>query len=152
MFEAQSCGYTMHVLQRVKGMKPSKAVAQTSPSTLSPSNGGNVHHEQGVDEILQLHMMLSIVDTPTPFREAGEPLSPGTMILATGDGAEAEFSDGFFNHVLRALKHGWCVEIVGFQRNMNQVWNEHAIPAEWRTRFRKIPLDDFAEELLAGFR
>lgn len=119
---------------------------------LSPGNGWNVHHEQGVDELLQLHMLQSIVDTPPLFGEFGEPLSPGTMVLATGDGAEAEFSDGFFNHVRRALKHGWRVEVVGFQHNMNQVWDEQAIPDEWRAQFRLIFLDDFAEELLASFR
>lgn len=152
MFEAQSSGYTMHILQRVKGSKPSKQLTQTPPSNFSPNNIGNVHHEQAVDEILQLHMLQSIIDTPTSCSESGEPLSPGTIVLATGDGAEAEFSDGFFNNALRALRHGWCVEIVGFQRNMNQVWNEQAIPAEWRANFRKIFLDGFAEELLASFR
>ncbi|KAJ4387752.1 hypothetical protein N0V93_008353 [Gnomoniopsis smithogilvyi] len=154
MFEAQSSGYTMHILQRVKGPKPSKInLAQSSsPSMLSPQNGWNVHHEQGVDELLQLHMLQSIVDTPTPFTETGEALPPGTMVLATGDGAEAEFSDGFFNHVLRALKHGWCVEVVGFRHNMNQLWDEQAIPVVWRAQFRIIYLDDFGEELLASFR
>lgn len=156
MFEAQSSGYTMHILQRVKGPKPSKvAMAQSSsasPSMLSPQNGWNVHHEQGVDELLQLHMLQSIVDTPTPFNDSGQALPPGTMVLATGDGAEAEFSDGFFNHVLRALKHGWCVEVVGFRHNMNQVWDKQAIPAVWRSQFRIIFLDGFAEELLASFR
>lgn len=156
MFDAQTSGYTMHVLQRVKGPKPSKIMAaqsSSSPSMLSPQNGWNVHHEQGVDELLQLHMLQSIVDTPTPVSQSGdgEPLPPGTMVLATGDGAEAEFSDGFFNHVLRALKHGWCVEVVGFRHNMNQLWDEQAIPAVWRAQFRIIYLDEFAEELLASF-
>lgn len=153
MFDAQSSGYTMHILQRVRGPKPSKAIAHSfSPSRLSPQNGWTVHHEQGVDELLQLHMLQSIVDTPTLFSEFGEPLPPGTMVLATGDGAEAEFSDGFFNHVLRALKHGWCVEVVGFRHNMNQLWDEQAIPVVWRGQFRIIYLDEFAEELLASFR
>lgn len=169
MFDAQSSGYTMHILQRVKGPKPSKlaaamglgqataaaaavAASSASPSMLSPQNGWNVHHEQGVDELLQLHMLQSIVDTPTPLHhQSGQALPPGTMVLATGDGAEAEFSDGFFNHVLRALKHGWCVEVVGFRHNMNQVWDEQAIPPVWRSQFRIIFLDDFAEELLASF-
>lgn len=108
----------------------------------------NVHHEQAVDEILQLHMVQSIVDTPVPVGAD----TPGIMVLATGDGAQTPYADGFHAQVERALKHGWFVEVVSFRQNMSRMWDESNIAPEWRSRFTRIELDPFAEELLASFR
>ncbi|CAN8104802.1 unnamed protein product [Discula destructiva] len=153
MNDAESNGYTVHILQRVKGAKPSKTLPNPLNKPPSPPVVTNAHHEQAVDEILQLHMMESIVDN-APTRSAnGQILAPpGTIVLATGDGAPTDFSDGFFSQVMRALNCGWYVEVVGFSRNMNKVWSESKIPKEWRGHFRTIALDPFAEELLESFR
>lgn len=148
ILEAEHQGYTAHILQRVKGAKPSMQAPSSNPSKAnaadSPVYG---HHEQGVDEILQLHMAQSIIDTDMPIGAD----SPGVMVLATGDGAQTPYGDGFLAQILRALRAGWFVEVVSFQKNMSHVWEKHNIPAEWRSRFTKIELDPFAEELLVSF-
>lgn len=157
MKEAEMCGYDMNILQRVTGPKP-----KTSPHITRmpmPASGAldeesddygpwcppmqvaMKHREQGVDEILHLKMVQSILDAP----------KPGTMVLATGDAAEAEFSDGFLSNVERALERGWNVELVGWRRNISGAWRNQAFQAKWAVgQFRLIELDDFAEELL-GF-
>jgi hypothetical protein len=157
MKEAESCGYDMNILQRVTGPKPksnphitkmpmpaSGALDEESDDYgpwCPPIQVAMKHREQGVDEILHLKMVQSILDAPRP----------GTMVLATGDAAEAEFSDGFLSNVERALERGWNVELVGWRRNISGAWRNEAFLAKWAVgQFRLIELDDFAEELL-GF-
>lgn len=157
MKEAQLCGYDMSILQRVTGPKPktnphitkmpmpaSGALDEESDDYgpwCPPIQVAMKHREQGVDEILHLKMVQSILDAPRP----------GTMVLATGDAAEAEFSDGFLSNVERALERGWNVELVGWRRNISGAWRNEAFQAKWAVgQFRLIELDDFAEELL-GF-
>lgn len=161
MMEAEMCGYDMNILQRVTGPKqpktsPNPNVTPKMPMFASgaldeesddygpwcpPIQVAMKHREQGVDEILHLKMVQSILDAPRP----------GTMVLATGDAAEAEFSDGFLSNVERALERGWNVELVGWRRNISGAWRNQAFLAKWAVgQFRLIELDDFAEELL-GF-
>lgn len=158
MKEAELCGYDMNILQRVTGSKPklfsphitkmpmpaSGALDEESDDYgpwCPPMQVAMKHREQGVDEILHLKMVQSILDAPRP----------GTMVLATGDAAEAEFSDGFLSNVERALERGWNVELVGWRRNISGAWRNAAFQAKWAVgQFRLIELDDFAEELL-GF-
>lgn len=151
MTDAETLGYTAHILKRVKGVKPSKMTSSTPAKAASPAPA-NSHHEQAVDEILQLHMLESIIDTPAAPTSGSSTEERPTMVLASGDGAPTDFSAGFFAQVMRALRNGWNVEVVGFSRNMNRIWNERQIPEQWRSRFRKIALDPFAEELLMSFR
>lgn len=158
MKEAQLCGYDMNILQRVTGPKPKASNPHITKMPM-PASGAldeesddygpwcppiqvaMKHREQGVDEILHLKMVQSILDAPRP----------GTMVLATGDAAEAEFSDGFLSNVERALERGWNVELVGWRRNISGAWRNEAFQAKWAVgQFRLIELDDFAEELL-GF-
>ena len=94
--------------------------------------------EQGVDEIIHLKMMESLVDTETP----------STMVLATGDAAQAEYSEGFLRMAERALKKGWKVELVSWSKNISQAYKKAAWTKKWDGRFRVIELDDYAEELL----
>lgn len=158
MMEAELCGYDMNILQRVTGPKPKPSNPHITKMPM-PASGAldeesddygpwcppiqvaMKHREQGVDEILHLKMVQSILDAP----------NPGTMVLATGDAAEAEFSDGFLSNVERALERGWNVELVGWRRNISGAWRNEAFLAKWAVgQFRLIELDDFAEELL-GF-
>jgi hypothetical protein len=94
--------------------------------------------EQGVDEILHLKILESIVDTDVP----------GTMVLATGDAAQAEYSGGFMVMAERALKKGWNVELVSWSKNISAMYTKRAWTEAWGDRFRIVLLDDYAEELL----
>ena len=94
--------------------------------------------EQGVDEILHLKILESVVDND----------EPATMIIATGDAAQAEYSDGFMARVLRALKKGWKVELVSWSANISKMYLRSQFREEWGENFKTVFLDDFAEELL----
>ncbi|TKA69739.1 hypothetical protein B0A55_05271 [Friedmanniomyces simplex] len=94
--------------------------------------------EQGVDEILHLKMLESIVDSE----------APSTIVLATGDAAQAEYSPGFMAMVERALRKGWKVELVSWSKNISGMYRKPEWLATWREMFRVVYLDDYAEELL----
>ena len=94
--------------------------------------------EQGVDEILHLKMCQSILDTDVP----------STMVLATGDGAEAEMSDGFLAHVERALKRGWRVELISWRQQTNGGYRNKKFRTKWAEQFKIIELDEFVEDLI----
>ena len=94
--------------------------------------------EQGVDEILHLKMCQSILDTDVP----------STMVLATGDGAQAEMSDGFLAHVERALKRGWKVELISWRQQTNGGYRNKKFRTKWGEQFKIIELDEFVEDLI----
>jgi hypothetical protein len=94
--------------------------------------------EQGVDEILHLKMCQSIIDAEVPT----------TIVLATGDGAEAEHSDGFLAQVERALKKGWKVELLSWKQQINGGYKNKHFRAKWSDKFRIIELDDYLESLI----
>jgi hypothetical protein len=94
--------------------------------------------EQGVDEILHLKMCQSIIDAEVPT----------TIVLATGDGAEAEHSDGFLAHVERALKKGWKVELLSWRQQLNGGYKNTKFRKKWDGQFRVIELDDYLECLM----
>lgn len=94
--------------------------------------------EQGVDEMLHLQMLQSIIDVE----------QPATMVLATGDAAQAEYSDGFMAMAERALNKGWTVELVTWAWNVNGLYKNAGFRRKWGERFRIVELDAFAEELL----
>lgn len=158
MLEAEGLGYEMNILQRVRGAKKSVQNLFLDPVSLanspyapppylnntSDSEDGAASHragwrEQAVDEILHLKMMQSLLDTE----------KPATIVLCTGDAAEAEFSDGFLRNVERALSRGWYVEVVGWRDTMADAWFQKSFRQEHGWRFRTVVLDDVVEELLA---
>ncbi|KAM3414274.1 hypothetical protein BST61_g10928 [Cercospora zeina] len=94
--------------------------------------------EQGVDEILHLKMLESILDYEVP----------STMVLATGDAAQAEYSQGFMAMAERALKKGWTIELISWSKNISKAYLKSNWTGAWDGRFKIIYLDDFAEELL----
>ena len=94
--------------------------------------------EQGVDESLHLKMCQSIIDCEMP----------STMVLATGDGAGAEYSDGFLAHVERALKKGWCVELVSWRQQTSSGYKNKKFRTKWGERFKIIELDDFLAHMI----
>lgn len=94
--------------------------------------------EQGVDEILHLKILESLVDND----------KPSTIVLATGDAAQAEYSEGFMAMAERALRKGWTVELVSWSKNISKTYLKSQWEHAWDGRFRIIYLDDYAEELL----
>ncbi|KAF1963489.1 hypothetical protein CC80DRAFT_521488 [Byssothecium circinans] len=112
--------------------------SETGPGAVSTPLSAPKWVEQGVDELLHLKMCQSIIDTEVPT----------TMVLATGDGAEAEHSDGFLAQVERALKKGWKVELVSWRQQTNGGYKNKRFRAKWGDRFRIIELDDYLEGLI----
>lgn len=159
LLEAERAGYEMNVLQRVKGSKKTlrryssyqgqqgqQQHQQSSGAMYMSDHGsgaaGAGFREQGVDELLHLKMAQSLLDTP----------APATMVLATGDAAEAEFSDGFHRNVVRALERGWHVEVIGWRDNMSSAWLRESFVRRWARQFRVCCLDALVEELVAGYQ
>lgn len=129
--------------RRSNSYKNGNSTGDSGGSGSETSNTGPVfapekYVEQGVDEILHLKMMESIVDTE----------QPATIVLATGDAAQAEYSQGFLKMAERALKKGWKVELVSWSKNISQLYKKAAWQKQWGGRFRIIELDTYAEELL----
>ena len=83
-------------------------------------------------------MCESIIDTDVP----------GTLVLASGDGAIGEFSEGFLRTVERALKKGWKVELVTFSANISRSYTDKTFRRLWNRQFTIIHLDQYVEELL----
>lgn len=153
MQEAKDLDYEMCIMQRVaKAVMPTtknKRLSTQEPEwTASDANSSSEETflgqlkqgEQGVDEVLHLKMLQSAVDD-----------EPGTAVLATGDAAEAEFSDGFKRNVERLLNKGWNVEILGWSKGISKAWREAEFVAQYGDRVRVIELDIFVEELFGAW-
>jgi hypothetical protein len=148
--EAETLGYEANILDRVHKVKcttprrnnksrkiPGSGSQGTSggPETVAPS--GERWVEQGVDEILHLKILESLLDTD----------EPATIVLATGDAAVAEFSGGFMRMVERALQRGWSVELVSFTQVTSYAYRKKEFRAKWGDRFKMVELDTYIEEL-----
>ncbi|KAI4279018.1 MAG: hypothetical protein LQ337_000625 [Flavoplaca oasis] len=163
--EAKLIGYETNILDRVhkaKELTPRQKKYQSSrgqnanaSSGANGTSGGSGSEtnaaaavlyakekwvEQAVDEILHLKILESVVDAK----------QPSTMVLATGDAAEAEYSQGFLRMVERALEKGWKVELVSFRKNTSGMYKRKEFRTKWKNKFKTVELDDFVEELL-GF-
>lgn len=148
--EAERLGYEANILGRVfkaKHITPRKSKFRKTPSPGSRERAGCSETnsaaqerwvEQGVDEILHLKILESLVDTDEPT----------TIVLATGDAAEAEYSDGFMKMVERALQRGWSVELVSFLQTTSFAYRKEEFRAKWGDRFKMINLEEYIEELL----
>ncbi|KAK5809750.1 hypothetical protein F5H01DRAFT_347454 [Linnemannia elongata] len=96
---------------------PPTTTATTVTATGSGSNGGGSQGEQGVDELLHLKMLETLLDH-----------EPSTIVLATGDGGDSEFGGGGFYAVIkRALNRGWHVEIVSWEDQLSGVYLQLAL-------------------------
>ena len=152
LFEAENLDYEMNILQRVpKPVTPALnrkkgrgALRDADTSGHDTSSGDDVvimgpmkQGEQGVDELLHLKILQSALDNP----------SCGTIVLATGDAAQAEYSDGFKKNIERVLGFGWNIELYGWGRNISLQWRDPQFTNKWGSKFRIIELDDFCEEL-----
>lgn len=147
--EAQTLGYETNILDRVHKVKhvnrrPGKRRNNTGYASQQGNRGPEMASdskerwvEQGVDEILHLKMLESLLDTD----------EPATMVLASGDAAAAEYSGGFMRMVERALQHGWNVEVVSFSQVTSYSYRKKEFRAKWGKQFRLIALDRYVEEL-----
>ncbi|KAL9002908.1 MAG: hypothetical protein Q9188_004199 [Gyalolechia gomerana] len=152
--EAKSIGYEINILNRVlkaKELTPrqQKFSSRTNGNTSATANGTSGGSgsettaakekwvEQAVDEILHLKILESVIDAK----------EPSTMVLATGDAAEAEYSQGFLRMAERALEKGWKVELVSFKKNMSGMYKRKEFRTKWKGGFKIVELDDYLEEL-----
>ena len=155
--EARTLGYETNILDRVhKAKELTDRQKYFSSHKKSPSKGGEFSTgsgsetgpgaatyadkkwvEQAVDEILHLKMMESIVDCS----------EPGTMILASGDAAEAEYSGGFLKMVERSLAKGWKVEVACFRANTSGMYRKKDFREKWAGKFSLVELDAFVDVL-----
>lgn len=149
--EAKVLGYETNILERVhkaKELTPrqkkyaSRSGGDTSGSETTTgvtSRRAEKWVEQAVDEILHLKILESLID----FSD-----KTSTIVLATGDAAEAEYSGGFLRMVERALEKGWMVELVSFRLNTSSLYRRKEFRAKWGAMFKWIELDDYAEMLI----
>ena len=153
--EAKLIGYETNILDRVhkaKELTPRQKKyqslngantalsGQSSGSETGPTHAPEKWVEQAVDEILHLKILESVVDAKVP----------STIVLATGDAAEAEYSGGFLKMVERALEKGWKVELVSFKHNTSGAYRKRDFRSKWGTAFKTVELDEFVEELLGA--
>ncbi|RUS29172.1 hypothetical protein BC938DRAFT_480964 [Jimgerdemannia flammicorona] len=149
--DAETAGYEVSILHRV--LKPrsphssssssdteTDAVPLSWPKAKAKTKSLPVMRgEQCVDELLQLKIMESLLDHE----------SPATLVMATGDGKPAEFSQGgFYATVVRALKRGWRVEVVSWKRQLSKNFLEgEEIRKFMGSTYEIVLLDRFAREL-----
>lgn len=148
--EAERLGYEASILERVhkvKAITPRRNIksrknpgsssqgGSSGPETVAAS--GERWVEQGVDEILHLKILESILDTE----------HPATIVLATGDAAVAEFSGGFMKMVERGLQRGWNVELVSFSQGTSYAYRKKEFRIRWGDQFKLVELDRYLEEL-----
>lgn len=146
--DARDIGYETNILDRVhkaKELTPrQKRYNNGAGTTSSGSETTAVMYapekwvEQAVDEILHLKILESVVDAE----------EPSTIVLATGDAAEAEYSQGFLKMVERAMTKGWKVELCSFRKNISGAYRKKEFRGRWGKQFKIIELDDFIEELI----
>ncbi|KKY26913.1 hypothetical protein UCRPC4_g01379 [Phaeomoniella chlamydospora] len=152
--QARSLGYETNILERVhkaKALKKNDRLADQTPAKNGNTTSGGASSgsetntlgpakwvEQAVDEILHLKILESIVDAD----------KPGTIVLATGDAAMAEYSGGFLRMVERALSKGWVVELASFSAGLSSMYKRHVFRNQWGPMFKIIELDDVVEYML----
>jgi hypothetical protein len=149
IMEAKMYGYELNILERVSKPQPvgtpkkkrggtGSGYATSGSASELPSTFRTAFIEQGVDEILQMKLLESLVDTN----------KPSIIVLASGDAAEAEFSGGFLKNVERALDKGWKVELAAWKDGLNAEYRSEKFLKRWEGKFKIIELDEFCEEML----
>ncbi|RMZ88086.1 hypothetical protein DV736_g4682, partial [Chaetothyriales sp. CBS 134916] len=150
--QAKELGFETNILERVhkaKKLTPRQkkfSGRSGGDTSASETNTGSTPRaqrwvEQAVDEILHLKILESLIDYSD---------KPSTIVLATGDAAEAEYSGGFLRMVERALEKGWIVELVSFKLNTSNLYKRKDFRRKWGAMFKWIQLDEYAETLIAS--
>lgn len=138
--QLRKLGYQVDVRERKLLLDdPVSPIKRGYRSSRGSAPNDNAHYvEDLVDETLQTRIYESVME---------DFANPGTLVLATGDGKAAKFSDGFFACANRALKMGWNVEVISWQTSLSSVWTDPTWTRHWGDRFRLIRLDWFMDEL-----
>lgn len=116
---------------------------QTSSEVSGSTPQRSRYREEAVDELLQLKLLQTILDTP-----------PATIVLATGDGASSQFNpDGFVGCVRRAVDRGWMVELVAWEEGVSRAWKDlerdvNIRGARAKGGFRIVGLERWVGELV----
>ncbi|EKD18799.1 hypothetical protein MBM_03041 [Drepanopeziza brunnea f. sp. 'multigermtubi' MB_m1] len=151
--DAKLLEYEVNILARVakprQTTKPRKAKRGTGygfvtsgySSASECTTARLVMQEQGVDEILHMKILESLVDNE----------KPSTIVLASGDAAEAEYSGGFLKMVERALQKNWKVEIVAWSSGLSFEYRRRDFLKKWEGKLKIINLDTYCEEMLAMY-
>lgn len=128
--KAGQAGYEVSVLKRVKSDTQTDFSDYQSPFEMEK--------EQCVDELLHLKILESLLDYH----------APATLVLASGDGKDAEyFEGGFHKCVIKALERGWKVEIISWKRQLSQNFLNKKFLSKWEGLYHVVFLDWFATEL-----
>jgi hypothetical protein len=135
ILEARELGYETSILERVEKERTTATGSASSGSESAATKRRKV--EQAVDEICHLKILESVLD-----------YDPGTIVLASGDGAAGEYSPGFFKVIERCLMRGWTIELVAFKRCLSSFYRDREFKKKWKDQFRFVALDGFAEDLL----
>lgn len=102
--------------------------------------------EEAVDELLQLKLLQTLLDTPSP------PPPGSTIVLASGDAAKSQFNpEGFLGCVRKAVERGWNVEVVGWDEGRSRAYGELANEVVERGlggALNIISLDKWGKDLL----
>ncbi|VUC34576.1 unnamed protein product [Clonostachys rosea] len=147
--ELRRLGYHVDVRERKPVVGDPKPHTKTQSSSKHPrkrkTGAAPAHHhddtryvEDLVDETLQTRIGESVMEY---FQDQG------TLVLATGDGKPAKYSDGFFAYADRALRMGWNVELVSWNLGLSSSWVDPEWTKKWGPRFRLIQLDEFLDDL-----
>lgn len=95
--------------------------------------------EQGCDPLLQATLLRAICDAARAPKNSG---GPGTLVLATGDGAGAMRGEGFFADLQRAHDLGWQVEVLAWRDSA------HCAMRTWVERVGNfVALDDYFDSI-----
>lgn len=102
--------------------------------------------EEAVDELLQLKLLQTLLDTPAP------PPLGSTIVLASGDAAKSQFNpEGFLGCVRKAVDRGWNVEVVGWDEGRSRAYADLANEVNARGvggMLNIISLDRWGKDLL----
>ncbi|CAG8445971.1 14454_t:CDS:2 [Acaulospora morrowiae] len=138
--KAEKAGYEVSVLKRVKrsalddGNSPQLDIISEN----QPLNPFEMEKEQCVDELIHLKILESLLDYH----------APATLVLASGDGKDAEyFQGGFHKCVIKALERGWKVEVISWKRQLSANFLNKKFLKKWKGFYYVVFLDWFAKEL-----
>lgn len=87
--------------------------------------------EQAVDEVMHAKIAGVLLDYDPPQ----------TLVLVTGDGANAEFGTSFLKQVQRAIKRGWTVDVLSWEKQLSKKFR--ALAAQHKDKVNIIELDAF---------
>jgi hypothetical protein len=154
---AKSAGYRTHVLRPVLKPLEKREQVRIAQKQVSQAESGEVDQswkpedekntpilidnvywqwqEQCVDEILHLEIATSMLES-----------DPGTMVIATGDGARAGHSKGFAHYAEMALRKGWKIELFSFKDSRHSIWNQ--LKKSYKGQVSMITGEDFFEYLM----